>query len=78
MLAVIVSAMLCNFQGYNAVAQWIRLLLIEVWHSCGGKWRPPCTNTFRDLMNAISADALEDALMRWVTEGRNLNLNLNL
>ena len=28
-------------------------------------------------MNAISADALEDALMRWVTEGRNLNLQLD-
>ena len=77
MLAVIVSAMLCNFQSYEAVAQWIRLLPIEVWHAFGGKWRPPCANTFRDLMNAISPDALEKALMQWVTKGLGLKLQLD-
>ena len=39
MPAVIVSALLCNFQSYEAIAQWIRLLPIEVWRSFGGKWR---------------------------------------
>lgn len=74
MLAVVVCAMLCNFQGYDAIAQWIRILPLQLWHSLGGKRRPPCANTFRDLMNIINPEILERALWRWVTEGLGLQL----
>lgn len=74
MLAVIVVAMLCKFEGYDAFAQWIRLLPIEFWHAFGGTRRPPSANCYRDLMNQVSPDALQEALARWITEGLGLEL----
>ena len=74
MLAVIVSAMLCRFEGYDAVAQWMRLLPIDVWHAFGGTRKPPCANCYRKLMNSVNPVTLECALNRWITEGLGLQL----
>jgi hypothetical protein len=74
---MMVSAMLRNSQGDDAGASWIRLLPIDAWHSIGGTRRPPCAKTICELMNAISPHAREAALMRWVTEGLNLKLQLD-
>ena len=75
MLAVVVAAMLCNFRSYVAIQQWIRTLPIEWWHRLGGKRKPPCANSFRDLLNAVDPTALQDALFRWVTEDLGLTLS---
>lgn len=75
MLAVIVAAMLCKFEGYEAVADWVRLLPIEFWHAFGGTRKPPCANCFRELMNQIDPEALQEALNRWITEGLGLQLH---
>jgi hypothetical protein len=74
MLAVIIVAMLCRFEGYDAFAQWIRLLPIKFWHAFGGTRTPPSANCYRDLMNQVSPDALQEALARWITEGLGLDL----
>ena len=74
MLAVMVSAMLCKFEGYDAVAEWIRTLPIEVWHAFGGTRKPPCANAYRKLMNQVCPRELERALNNWITEGLGLNL----
>ena len=74
MLAVIVSAMLCQFEGYEAVAQWMRLLPIEVWHAFGGTRRPPCANCYWQLMNAVCPVELQRALTRRITEGLGLDI----
>ena len=72
MLAALVCATLCNFPGYAGVAQWIRLQPIEFWHALGGTRRPPCENAFRYLMIHLDPQALEEALMQWLTEGLGL------
>lgn len=74
MLAVMVSAMLCRFEGYEAAADWVRLLPIEFWHAFGGTRKPPCANAFRKLMNEICPHELERALNAWITEGLGLDL----
>lgn len=75
MLAVVVAAMLCNFQSFVAIEQWIRTLPIEWWHRLGGKRRPPCANSFCSLLNAVDPMALQDALLWWVTDGLGLKLS---
>ncbi|MCA9085966.1 MAG: ISAs1 family transposase [Planctomycetaceae bacterium] len=74
MLAVVVAAMLCKFEGYESVAQWVRLLPIEFWHAFGGTRKPPCANCYRELMNEVCSLELERALNAWITEGLGLNL----
>lgn len=74
MLAAMVCATLCNFPGYSGVAQWIRLQPIEFWHALGGKRKPPCENAFRYLMIKLDPAVLEEALMRWLTEGLGLTI----
>ena len=66
MLAVVVAAMLCRFEGYDAVAEWIRVLPIEFWHAFGGTRKPPCANAYRKLMNQVCPHELEQALNAWV------------
>ena len=72
MLAALVCATLCNFPGYAGVAQWIRLQPLAFWHALGGTRFPPCENAFRYLMIQLDPEALEDALMQWLTEGLGL------
>jgi hypothetical protein len=74
MLAVMVSAMLCKFEGYEAVALWIRVLPTEFWHVFGGTRKPPCANAYRKLMDKVCPQEMERALNAWITEGLGLNL----
>ena len=74
MLAVVVAAMLCQFEGYEAVADWVRLLPIEFWHAFGGTRKPPCANCYRELLNEVCPRELEAALNAWIIEGLGLNL----
>jgi len=74
MLAASVCAALCGFPGYDGVAQWVAAVPIELWHALGGKRRPPCANTFRNLLMAVCPARLERALREWLTEGLGLEL----
>jgi hypothetical protein len=75
MLAVVVAAMLCKFEGYESVAHWVRLLPIEFWHAFGGTRKPPCANCYRELMNEVCPLELEWALNAWITEGLGLSFS---
>ena len=74
MLAVVIAAMRCKFEGYESVAQWVRELPLEFWHAFGGTRKPPCANCYRELMNEVCPLELERALNAWITEGLGLNL----
>lgn len=68
MLAATVCAVMCGARGYAAIAQWIRTQPPEVWWLLGFYRRPPCANAFRDLLMALPADRLEQALSHWMVE----------
>jgi hypothetical protein len=68
MLAATVCAVLCGAKGYAAIAQWIGTQPREVWWLLGFYRRPPCANAFRDLLMALPADSLEQALRAWMVE----------
>lgn len=66
MLAAIVCGILTGAQGYKAIAQWARAQ-----HSTVGPWlgfqrRPPCANSFRNLLLALEPEALEAVLRQWM------------
>jgi hypothetical protein len=68
MLAAIVCGILTGARGYRAIAQWAR-----VQHATLGPWlgfqrRPPCANSFRNLLLALDPEVLEAVLRQW-TEG---------
>jgi hypothetical protein len=41
MLAAVVVAILCGQRGYAAIAQWLRLQPVNVWHRLGFRRIPP-------------------------------------
>lgn len=67
MLAAIVCGLLTGARGYKAIAQWTRVPGASVWHWLGFQRRPPCANSFRNLLLALSPEALEDVLRQWTT-----------
>lgn len=74
MLAAVVCAALCGFDGYVGVAQWLRLQPLEFWHALGGKRKPPCPNAFRYLLMQLCPEQFEHALNRWIAEGLGLSI----
>ena len=66
MLAAIVCAILTGARGYRAIAEWVRHQDSSVWHWLGFQRRPPCANTFRNLLLALPPGVLEEALRVWV------------
>lgn len=69
MLAASICAILSGFHGYTAMAQWIHLQDVSLWHLLGFTRRPPGHDCFRDVLMAVDPDALAKALMAWITEG---------
>ena len=67
MLAATVCATLCGFKGYTGIAQWLKQPLKQ-WHAFGGKRKPPCENSFRDLLMKLWPQRFEQALARWISE----------
>jgi hypothetical protein len=74
MLATVVCAVLSGCRGYRAIAQWIRLQDVPLWHALGYFRTPPTRNCFRKLLLAIDPAQLEAALWNWVTQGLGLKL----
>lgn len=67
MLTAIVCGILSGVRGGDAIAQWARSLEVRFWHVLGFRRKPPCANTFRDLLKRISPDVLEQVLRQWMT-----------
>ena len=65
MLAAIVCGILTGARGYKAIAQWTRAQSSTVWHWLGFHRRPPCANSFRNLLLALPPETLEGVLRGW-------------
>lgn len=66
MLAAIVCGLLTGARGYKAIAQWTRDQDLRVWQWLGFKRRPPCANSFRNLLLALPPETLEGVLRQWM------------
>jgi hypothetical protein len=66
MLAAIVCGLLTGARGYKAIAQWTRAQESSVWQWLGFKRKPPCANSFRNLLLALSPEVLEGVLRQWM------------
>jgi hypothetical protein len=66
MLAATISAILTGARGCEAIAQWVRAQETKVWHWLGFCRKPPCANTFRDLLKRVPPEVLEEKLRAWI------------
>jgi hypothetical protein len=66
MLAAIVCGLLTGARGYKAIAQWTRAQSSTVWQWLGFQRRPPCANSFRNLLLALPPETLEGVLQQWM------------
>jgi hypothetical protein len=66
MLAAVVCGILSGHRGYTAIAQWLRAQEPRFWHKLGFTRKPPCPNTFRDLLLVLHPELLESALRKWM------------
>jgi hypothetical protein len=66
MLAAIVCAVLTGARGYRAIAEWVRNQDATVCRWLGFGRKPPCANSFRNLLLALPPETLEAALRVWV------------
>lgn len=66
MLATIVCAILTGSRGYRAIAQWVRSQSPAVWQWLGFHRKPPCANSFRNLLLALQPEVLESILRQWM------------
>jgi hypothetical protein len=66
MLAAVVCGILTGNRGYTAIAEWLQAQEPRFWHKLGFTRKPPCPNTFRDLLMALTPEQLETALRKWM------------
>jgi hypothetical protein len=66
MLATVVCGILCGARGYEAIAGWIAAQEPKVWHWLGYWRKPPCANTFRDLLMTLDPLVLEKVVREWI------------
>lgn len=66
MLATVVCAILTGSRGYRAISQWVRSQNSTVWQWLGFHRKPPCANSFRNLLLALKPDVLESILRQWM------------
>jgi len=65
MLASVVCAMLQGARGYCAIAEWVHLQEVELWHALGFTRTPPKEGAFRKLLMALSPEHFERVLADW-------------
>ena len=65
MLASVVCAMLQGARGYAAIAEWIHLQEVELWHALGFTRKPPTSGAYRKLLMALSPVHFERVLADW-------------
>lgn len=68
MLAAIICAVLTGARGYRAIAHWLRSQNVEVWRWLGFQRKPPCANSFRNLLLALDPEVLEAVLRQWMAD----------
>lgn len=66
MLAAVICAVLSGARGCDAIADWVKVRGLEVWHLLGGTRKPPCSNCYRDLLAVLPPDVLEAVLCHWL------------
>ena len=66
MITTIVCAILTGSRGYRAIAQWVRSQDASVWQWLGFHRKPPCANSFRNLLLALEPELLEAVLRQWM------------
>ncbi len=66
MLAAIVCSILTGARGYRAIAQWARAQQATIGPWLGFQRRPPCANSFRNLLLALEPEVLEAVLRQWM------------
>jgi DDE_Tnp_1-associated/Transposase DDE domain len=66
MLAAIVCGILSGARGYKAIAQWARAQHATIGPWLGFQRRPPCANSFRNLLLALDPQILEAVLRQWI------------
>lgn len=66
MLAAIVCGILTGARGYRAIAQWARAQHATIGPWLGFQRRPPCPNSFRNLLLALDPQVLEAVLRQWM------------
>jgi len=66
MITTIVCAILTGSRGYRAIAQWVRSQDTRVWQWLGFHRKPPCANSFRNLLLALEPEVLEAVLRQWM------------
>ena len=68
MLTTIVCAILTGARGYRAIAHWVRSQNATVWQWLGFHRKPPCANSFRNVLLALKPEVLEAVLRDWMAE----------
>lgn len=66
MLAAIICGLLTGARGYKAIAQWVRAQDPLVWRWLGFRRKPPCANSFRNLLLVLPPEVLEGVLRAWI------------
>lgn len=66
MLTTIVCAILTGSRGYRAIAHWGRSQNATVWQWLGFHRKPPCVNSFRNLLLALKPEVLDTVLRQWM------------
>jgi hypothetical protein len=66
MLAATICGILTGARGCDAIAKWVRNQEPKVWHALGFYRKPPCANTYRNLLARLPAEALETVIAQWM------------
>lgn len=68
MLAAVACATFCGFRGLRQTVQWLKLHGAPMWHLLGFRRKPPCRQTFGNVLAEIDADLLEQILLAFVDQ----------
>lgn len=66
MLAATVCGILTGARGCEAIAQWVRNQDQKIWHLLGYRRKPPCANTYRNLLARLPPEILEAIIQDWI------------
>jgi hypothetical protein len=66
MLTAVVCAILTGARGYRTIAHWVRCQNATVWLWLGFHRKPPCANSFRNLLLMLKPEVLEAVLRQWM------------
>ena len=65
MLTAIICATLCGVREMRTIAKWVRQLEPSTFHWLGFTRKPPCANTYTNLLKEICPEEFEQAIREW-------------